>query len=104
MVLDWFDFILEFDFYVIHKKRIFHLLLNVLFRIYGSESENKSLVKIFEVQNLKIKSTLEKRINRKMKKMIKKVRLKRVLPDEEKKEIVKKKHSKSHVGLIFYFT
>jgi hypothetical protein len=52
IVLGWLDFILKFNFYVIHRKKIFNLFLNILFKIYKSESENESLVKIFEVQNL----------------------------------------------------
>ena len=33
MVLDWLNFILEFDFYVVHKKGIDHVLPDVLSRI-----------------------------------------------------------------------
>jgi hypothetical protein len=43
---------------VIHRKRIFNLLLNALSRIYGSENENESLIKIFKVQNLDIECYL----------------------------------------------
>jgi hypothetical protein len=55
-----------------------------------------------------VENTLKKKIRRKMKKVIEEVILKRIPLEKEKKEIMKTKHNKSHIGvhilfkLIFY--
>jgi hypothetical protein len=73
MILDWLDFILEFDFYVVHRKEITNLFLNALFKIYGIKSETERIQKIFDVQDLKVESTLKKEIEREMRKIIEEV-------------------------------
>jgi hypothetical protein len=76
------------DKYIVLNWFNFNLLLDILSRIYGSREQKFS--KIFEVQDLEIKSILKKEINRKVKKMIKEVKLKRVLLNEKKKKDYKK--------------
>jgi hypothetical protein len=51
IVLDWLNFLLEFNFYVVHRKRIANLLLNALLRNYRVKKKNEIVMKILKVKS-----------------------------------------------------
>ena len=101
MILDWLHFILEFDFYIVHRKGVTNVLPDKLSRLYeepGDEKEESDDSVVFDVHDLEVESEKPEGLSNMMREMIKEVAGKEEPPDEKKKELVVEKHRESHIG------
>ena len=60
MILDWLDFILDFDLFIVHERGINNILLDALSRLFLDLDDKKGKAdKICEVTNLEVDDTPE---------------------------------------------
>ena len=101
MVLDWLNFILEFDFYVIHKKGIDHVLPDVLSRIVDKNEDKLEVV--LDIWDLEVDREFDLGLLQSTSSMLKELTGKVKPPKQEKKKIVLEKHRESQMGAVTLF-
>lgn len=102
IVLDWLDFLLEYDFYVVYQKGITNILSDRLLRLYEGDSTmerwgtDKKII-VLNVRDLEIESVPAERIKKLIDEFIHSVARKKDPLVEEREELIWKKHQESHI-------
>jgi hypothetical protein len=62
MILDWLNFLIEFNFYIVHQKNIHNILLDKLSRLLTEPEGSENELKVFEIRDLEVESSLESEV------------------------------------------
>jgi hypothetical protein len=109
MILDWLNFLLEFNFYIIHKKGINHVLPDILSRLCHEEDEDdeeqhqKEEVVLFDAADLEVEEESTSEVSKLLVSVLKDTN--RTQPKEDERlNLIKEKHKESHIGAFGLYT
>jgi hypothetical protein len=108
MVLDWTDFLLEFDFTIKYKKGVLNVLPHHLSHLYENilidecEDEKRGAL-LWNASKLKVDASSSDLVAKRMREFVKDVIRKIEPPVEEREKIVQEKHNEGHVGADLLF-
>jgi hypothetical protein len=109
MILDWLDFLQEYNFKIKHIIGITHVLpyhLSYLYRLLDLNSNKESTLDISkskDVLMLNIDNDKDDEIAKRMKEFIVSVTDRQELPNEKKKDLIREKHNEGHVEADLLF-
>jgi hypothetical protein len=70
MILDWLDFLIKFDFYIVYQKSIYNVLPNKLSRLLTDPERGENELEVFGIGDLEVESSLESGVQELMKTFI----------------------------------
>jgi hypothetical protein len=62
MILDWLDFLMKFDFYIVYQKSIYNMLPNKLSRLLTKPKRNENELEVFEIKDFEVESSLKSEV------------------------------------------
>jgi hypothetical protein len=97
MILDWLDFLMKFDFYIVHQKDIHNVLPDKLSRLLTEPEGGENELEVFGIRDLEVESSPESEVQELMKTFIQDMIEKKELKERKKMKLIKQKHEKSYV-------
>jgi hypothetical protein len=97
MILDWLDFLMKFNFYIVYQKSIYNVLSNKLSRLLTEPERGENELKVFGIGDFEVESSLESGVQKLIKTFIRNVIRKKKLKEKKKMKLIKHKHEKSYV-------
>ncbi len=99
MILDWLDFILEYDFEVHYRKGIHHILPDALSRFYDKPEREKGDGSVLLcVSELRVDDVPASNVGKRMRELISNAIGKKDPGQQERKAVVEQAHKESHIG------
>ena len=102
MVLDWVDFLLEFDMTISYKKGILNILPHHLSHLYelvvNETAEHQREGGVLNILHLRLDSQSSSEVAARMSEFIKNVIMREEPPLEERQKIVAERHAETHNG------
>ena len=104
MILDWLDFLLDYNFYIVYQKGIHNVLPDYLSRLYQekypvTDNSTEPAIDACDVAVLKCEDEPVEGTKRYLEEFIGNVLGKKEPEEEEKLPLVKEKHEESHAGV-----